>query len=76
MRIGEILALRWKDVDFATGQIRVTRGYYRGVMGTPKTRCSRRSVPLPEALRQVLSVMREKARNPEELAFQTGNGTP
>lgn len=76
LRIGEILALRWMDVDFATGQIRVTRGYYRGIMGTPKTKCSRRSVPLPEALRQVLSAMREKARNPEELVFHTGNGTP
>src|SRR5438445_5654211 len=54
LRIGEILALSWKEVDFATGQIRVTRGYYRGMMASPKTKCSRRSVPLPEALKQVL----------------------
>ena len=46
LRIGEILALSWNDVDFAAGQIRVTRGYYRGMMGTPKTKHSRRSVPI------------------------------
>jgi integrase len=35
LRIGEILALNWASVDFAIGQIRVTRGYYRGMMGGP-----------------------------------------
>lgn len=76
LRIGEILALNWASVDFVAGQIRVTRGYYRGMMGTPKTKCSRRSVPLPEALGHVLSRIRERAHGIEELVFPTGNGTP
>ena len=76
LRIGEILALTWVSVDFAIGQIRVTRGYYRGMMGSPKTKSSRRSVPLPEALRQVLFLMRERAHSEEELVFHTGRGTP
>jgi len=76
LRIGEILALSWKDVDFAIGQIRVTRGYYRGILGTPKTKHSRRSVPLPEALKQVLLRLRERAQNAEELVFHTSKGTP
>jgi integrase len=76
LRIGEILGLEWKNVDFATGQIRVTRGYYRGTMGSPKTKCSRRSVPLPEALKPVLLQLREKSPNPEELVFHTNKGTP
>jgi integrase len=76
LRIGEVLALSWKDVDFTIGQIRVTRGYYRGLMGSPKTKCSRRSVPLPDVLRQALSDLREKAQAGEELLFHTRKGTP
>ena len=76
LRIGEILGLAWKDVDLVAGQIRVTRGYYRGMMGSPKTKCSRRSVPLPEALKQILLELRHKAGNPEELVFHTSKGTP
>jgi integrase len=76
LRIGEILGLSWKDVDLAAGQIRVTRGYYRGIMGSPKTKCSKRSLPLPEALKQNLLQLREKALNTEELVFHTRQGTP
>src|SRR2546427_7009047 len=76
LRIGEILGLAWKDVDLVADQIRVTRGYYRGTMGSPKTKGSRRSVPLPEALKRVLLELRHKAGNPEELVFHTSKGTP
>ncbi len=64
------------SVDFAIGQIRVVRGYYRGMMGSPKTKCSRRSVPLPEVLRPVLLRLREQAATPGALVFSTSKGTP
>jgi integrase len=70
------LALNWANIDLDAGIIRVTRAYYRGSMGTPKTKSSRRSVPVPEELRLVLSKLRLKAANPEELAFPTCKGTP
>lgn len=76
LRIGEIHSLRWMDVDFAIQEIRVMRGYYHGAMGTPKTKSSRRSMPLPQNLRRVLLTMREKSRGPEELVFHTSNSTP
>jgi integrase len=76
LRIGKILALSWKDVNFAINQIKVTRGYYRGMMGTPKTKCSRRSVPLPELLKEILLRLSQKAFNAEELIFHTSTGTP
>jgi len=76
LRIGEILALNWASVDFAVGQIRITRGYYRGMMGSPKTKCSRRSVPLPETLRPALARLREQAISPEGLVFHSSRGTP
>jgi integrase len=76
LRIGEILALDWANVDLAAGAIHVTRAYYRGSMGTPKTKSSRRCVPLPEALKERLRALREKALTPEELVFHTSNGIP
>src|SRR2546430_6069255 len=76
LRVGEILGLAWKDVDLVVGQIRVTRGYYRGMMGSPKTKCSRRSLPMPELLKQGLLKLRQKAGNPEEPGLHTSQGTP
>lgn len=47
LRQGELIALRWKDVDWKAGLIRVRRNYTRGRFGTPKTKRSSRSVPMP-----------------------------
>jgi integrase len=46
MRKGELVALRWRDVDFTAGRVRVRRNYTCGEFGTPKTRRSTRSIPL------------------------------
>jgi integrase len=59
MRRGELLALRWRDVDWNAGQIRVRRTYTRGQFGAPKTRRSSRAVPLAERLREELRRHRE-----------------
>jgi integrase len=50
MRVGEILGLRRQDMDFLSGQIRIEQANYRGIFGTPKTKGSRRSLPIPKAL--------------------------
>ncbi|HEX2710877.1 MAG TPA: site-specific integrase [Candidatus Acidoferrales bacterium] len=77
MRIGEILGLRWKDVDFASGQIRVEQAVYRGLIGSPKTKGSRRILPLPEFLTTVLAdLCRDSTRPQKDLVFQTRKGTP
>lgn len=46
MRQGELLALRWMDVDWEAKRIRVRRNYVRGHMDSPKSRSGERSVPL------------------------------
>ena len=46
LRQGELAALRWRDVDWAAGVIRVRRNFTRGQFGTPKTRRSVRAVPM------------------------------
>ncbi|MEO6859728.1 MAG: tyrosine-type recombinase/integrase [Solirubrobacteraceae bacterium] len=37
LRMGELLALRWRDVDFAGQTIRVRASYYLGQLTTPKS---------------------------------------
>jgi integrase len=46
LRHGELVALRWRDVDWHAMRIRVRQNYVRGEFGTPKTRRSTRSVPM------------------------------
>jgi integrase len=51
LRFGELIELRWRDVDLVAGQIRVSRNCYKGHVGTPKGG-KPRDVPLsPEAVR-------------------------
>lgn len=50
MRRGELLGLRWGDVDWEAKRIRVRRSYVRGEFGAPKSRRSSRSVPLTDRL--------------------------
>lgn len=55
LRPGEVLALRWDDLDLDAGVIRIRRTVtrnerHRPIIGTdPKTPSSKRSFPLPEA---------------------------
>jgi integrase len=50
MRRGELVGLRWGDVDWEAKRIRVRRSYVRGEFGAPKSRRSSRSVPLTDRL--------------------------
>jgi len=78
LRVGEILGLRWSDVDFDTAQLRVSQRYYRGEMDSPKTRASQRTLPLPpeciQALRRLQAVSRPEQK--DALVFRTKKGTP
>ena len=51
MRLGEIVALRWSDVDLKGGTLRVV---------DPKTPSGRRQLPLPQAARIVLKAERKR----------------
>jgi len=50
MRQGELLALRWRDIDWPAQRVRVRRNFVRGEFGTPKSKRSSRSVPLADRL--------------------------
>ncbi len=55
LRQGELLALRWRDIDWSAGRIRVRRNFVRGVYGTPKSKRSSRSVPLAGRVAEALA---------------------
>jgi integrase len=48
LRQGELVALRWRDVDWSARAVRVRRSYSRGQWSTPKSRRSIRAVPLAD----------------------------
>ena len=65
LRQGELLALRWMDIDWTAQRIRVRRNYVRGQFGSPKSTRSSRSVPLAD------EVAAELERPLQTSAFQT-----
>src|SRR3954454_5283523 len=54
LRQGELVALRWRDIDWGAGRLRVRLNYVRGEFGTPKSHRSSRSVPLAGRLAEEL----------------------
>ena len=54
LRLGELLALRWSDVDARGITVRRTYSSDAGVMESPKSAAGRRRVPIPPELRAEL----------------------
>lgn len=78
LRAGEMRALRWTDVDLAGGTIKVERSW-DAVEGSqdPKTRASRRTVPLIPILRDELLEHRiRQGRNGVGLVFGKTEDSP
>ncbi|MFN8160582.1 MAG: site-specific integrase [Solirubrobacterales bacterium] len=61
LRQGELVALRWRDVDWEVGVIRVRRNFTRGRFGTPKSRRSSRAVPMPGRVAAELERHRQRS---------------
>jgi integrase len=75
LRIGELLAVRWQDVDLEQGVLRVTRTVYDGHFDEPKSQRSKRSVPLGAKAIESLLARRPARMNPDGLIFATEVGT-
>jgi hypothetical protein len=62
LRVGELLALKYRDLDWETGVLRVEQTYYRGHTGTPKTKGSKRHLPLPQSLLRTYTELQKLLR--------------
>lgn len=70
LRIGELLALEWSDIDFVKGVLSVTKSCYDGfedgkrirITDTPKTATSTRLIPLPKQLLPLLKAVKRRSK--------------
>jgi integrase len=70
LRQGELLALRWSDVDLVAGRLVVRRSVWRGIPGPPKGGRSREVALSPEAVRALKAHRHLRG----ELVFCTDGG--
>ena len=70
LRIGELLALTWSDIDFEKSILSVTKTCHDGnengkhirIIDTPKTENSRRQIPLSKTLVKMLKEIKKKSK--------------
>ncbi len=80
LRLGEMLGLRWRHVDFLRRRVHVAEtlldieGHVS--FGPPKTRAAVRSVPLPSFVCEALSRVADRGIDRDELVFRSPEGCP
>jgi integrase len=77
LRRGELLALRWRDVDFGGSTIRVRASYAAGQITTPKSG-KVRSVPMAPDVAGALAKLGERGRftGDDDFVFAGEHGLP
>jgi len=76
-RQGELLGLKWSDVDWGNGQIRINRTYNNGEWYQPKSKASKRAIDLGPSM--MLELKRWRMRcplNELDLVFPSQNNGP
>jgi len=85
LRIGEIIALQWQDIDFFQKLILVQRNITRGKITTPKSKSSRRKVRMSTQLAEILKqhktrmaerTLRHGWKSMPDWIFVNEDGTP
>ncbi len=77
LRIGELIALQWSDIDFTKGILTVSKSCHDGkdglIIDEPKTTSSRRVIPLPKQLLPILKGIKKRSDSPFAVS---ANGKP
>ena len=74
LRVGELLALRWGNVDTQARALRVCETVYEGHFDRPKTKRSLRTIPLGAETAEILAKLRPESVTPAALVFATSDG--
>lgn len=71
LRVGELLGLKWEDVDFETLELRVTRDVVKQRIERCKTEASRRPVPIGADIAEILWAWRLRCayNEPQDWVF-------
>jgi integrase len=77
LRIGELLSLRWRHVDWQLAVLRIEETVHEGHFDDPKSKRSMRSVPLGSRAFALLAQRYETSnRDGDGLVFASRRGTP
>jgi integrase len=78
LRLGELLGLQWKHLDLSSRTLCVHQSLWRGLVVTPKTQGSYRSVPFEDTLGLVMENHRVNSiyARPEDFIFCKRDGSP
>ncbi len=76
LRISELLALKWEDIDFEAGKITITRKFTHGELGKTKSDASEAELPLADAVMAALEDYRPRTRGSEWLFPSPYTGGP
>jgi len=78
LRVGELLALRWKMVDLTAGTIRICESVFHGQVQMPKSERGIRTIPIGPQTRLLLEEHRKRfpANRSEDLLFPNQLGGP
>ena len=81
LRIGELMALTWNDIDFDSGILNINKtvytsldenGNWRTITDSPKTRTSNREIPLSDDMLLMLMEMKERSNSEFILSHEDG----
>ncbi|MDD5373533.1 MAG: site-specific integrase [Sulfurimonas sp.] len=76
MRTGEIIALKWENIDFENWIIKVRHSIRDGRFTPPKTKSSIRDIEILEALKKYLLAHRKISDENSVFVFETQKGQP
>jgi integrase len=78
MRRGELLGLRWKNIDEDNALVRVGEACYNGHFDTPKTAAGRRCLPIAAPVLALIQDWKRRSSRTcaEDLVFGTRKGQP
>ncbi len=73
LRISECLALKWSDVDWLNGKLRIERGIVAQKVDVTKTDESRRQLPMDDTLLEAVKALRQASQfqSPDDWMFSS-----
>ena len=74
LRISELLALEWSDIDFNNNTITVTKQFYKGRLSTTKTYRSTRKITIPDFVIAKLLELKQNQKVLSKIIFCSDSG--